>query len=106
MKRKLFSLAFVSLSVFLFLGCQEKIDDPGKKDNGPVDQGELVAVNGFYTIEHEEFTFKIREEVYDTPAAKSAMDLLKKNLSEINSLLPEKALKVMHKNPIWLEKVL
>ena len=88
----------------LLLSCTEKIDDPGKHDNGPVDQGKMVAVQGFYTIEHEGFKFKIREEVYETPAARNAMDLLKKNLTEINNLLPEDALKVMKKNPIWLEK--
>ena len=88
----------------LLLSCTEKIDDPGKHDNGPVDQGKMVAVQGFYTIEHEGFKFKIREEVYETSAAQNAMDLLKKNLTEINNLLPEDALKVMKKNPIWLEK--
>ena len=102
--RKLFWPFLLTFSFLAVLSCQEKIDDPGKQDKGPRNPDELVAVNGFYSIEHEGFTYKIREEVYNTPAAQSAMDLLKKNLTEINSLLPEKALKVMHKNPIWLEK--
>ena len=101
MKKRLFLWAFLPL---LLLSCTEKIDDPGKHDKGPIDEGKLVAVQGFYTIEHEGFSFKIREEVYETPAAQSAMTLLKKNLTEINQLLPETALKVMKKNPIWMEK--
>ena len=101
MKRRLLLWAFLPL---LILSCGEKIDDPGKHDKGPVDTGKMVAVQGFYTIEHEGFQFKIREEEYETTAAQSAMNLLKKNLTEINQLLPEAALKVMKKNPIWLEK--
>lgn len=52
----------------LLLSCTEKIHDPGKDNKGPV-EGELVAVNGFYTLEHEGFKYKIREEEYNTPAA-------------------------------------
>ena len=101
-----YSFRFAALAglALLVLSCQKPVHDPGKDDKGPVDTGTPVAVNGFYSIEHEGFTFKIREEVYSTPAAQSAMDLLKKNLTEINNLLPETALKVMKKNPIWLEK--
>ena len=101
MKKRLLLWAFLPL---LLLSCTEKIDDPGKHDKGPIDTGQMVAVQGFYTIEHEGFKFKIREEEYESTAAQSAMDLLKKNLTEINQLLPEAALKVMKKNPIWLEK--
>ena len=98
-RRKLFIPAL--LAFCLVLSCQEKIDDPGK---GQKDPDELVAVNGFYTLEHEGFKFKIREDVYNTPAAQSAAEHLKKDLTEINGLMPEFALKVMKKNPIWLEK--
>lgn len=101
MKRRLLLWAFLPL---LLLSCTEKIDDPGKHEKGPIDDGKMVAIQGFYTIEHEGFQFKIREEVYETPAAQSAMNLLKKNLTEINGLLPEAALKVLKKNPIWMEK--
>jgi hypothetical protein len=94
----------LTLLLLLAVSCGEKIDDPGKKDNGPVDQDKLTAVNGFYTLEHEGFKFKIREEVYNTPAAQNAVRHLKEDLTEINNLLPETALKVMKKNPIWLEK--
>ena len=87
----------------LLLSCAEKIHDPGKDNKGPV-EGELVAINGFYTLEHEGFKFKIREEEYNTPAAQSAISLLKENFEEINSLLPQKALEVMHKNPVWMER--
>ena len=87
----------------ILLSCAEKIHDPGKDNKGPV-EGELVAINGFYTLEHEGFKFKIREEEYNTPAAQSAISLLKENFEEINSLLPQKALEVMHKNPVWMER--
>ena len=78
----------------LLLSCTEKIHDPGKDNKGPV-EGELVAINGFYTLEHEGVKFKIREEEYNTPAAQAAISLLKENFEEINSLLPQKALEVM-----------
>lgn len=89
----------------LLLSCQEKIDDPGKQDKGDQNKDKMVAINGFYTLEHEGFSFKIREEVYNTPSAQTAIEHLKKDLTKINSLgLPEAALKVMKKQPIWLEK--
>jgi hypothetical protein len=103
-RRKLRVIASLWAVAFLALSCGEKIDDPGKHDSGPVDEDKLVAVQGFYTLEHEGFKFKIREEVYDTPAAQSAISHLKEDLTEINQLIPEAALKVMKKNPIWLEK--
>lgn len=103
-KRKLRVIASLLAVAFLAFSCGEKIDDPGKHDNGPVDEEKLVAVQGFYTLEHEGFKFKIREEVYETTAAQSAISHLKEDLTEINGLMPEKALKVMKVNPIWLEK--
>lgn len=88
----------------LLLSCAQKIHDPGKdgKDNQNPDG--LVAVKGFYTLKHEGFEFKIREEVYNSSAAQDAIAHLKEDLTEINGLIPESALKVMKKNPIWLEK--
>ena len=103
-RQKLRVIASLCAVAFLAFSCGEKIDDPGKHDSGPVDEEKLVAVQGFYTLEHEGFKFKIREEVYETPAAKSAISHLKEDLSEINKIIPESALKVMKKNPIWLEK--
>lgn len=103
-RQKLRVIATLCAVAFLGLSCGEKIDDPGKHDSGPVDEEKLVAVQGFYTLEHEGFKFKIREEVYETPAAQSAISHLKEDLSEINKIIPESALKVMKKNPIWLEK--
>lgn len=103
-RQKLRVIASLCAVAFLAFSCGEKIDDPGKHDSGPVDEEKLVAVQGFYTLEHEGFKFKIREEVYETPAAQSAISHLKEDLSEINKIIPESALKVMKKNPIWLEK--
>ena len=103
-RQKLRVIASLWAVAFLALSCGEKIDDPGKHDSGPVDEDKLVAVQGFYTLEHEGFKFKIREEVYETPAAQSAISHLKEDLTEINQLIPEAALKVMKRNPIWLEK--
>lgn len=90
--------------LLLALSCGEKVDDPGKHDKGDRNPEELVAVKGFYTLEHEGFSFKVREEVYNTLAAQAAIAHLKEDLTEINRLMPEAALKVMKKNPIWLEK--
>ncbi|MBR6884017.1 MAG: hypothetical protein IKN06_13760 [Bacteroidales bacterium] len=88
----------------LLLSCAEKIHDPGKDNKGNQNPDELVAVKGFYTLEHEGFKFKIREEVYNTTAAQDAISHLKEDLTEINGLIPKSALDVMKKNPIWLEK--
>ena len=88
----------------LLLSCQEKIHDPGKEDKGDQNPDKMVVINGFYTLEHEGFTFKIREEEYNTPAGQNAVSHLKEDLTEINGLMPEFALKVMKKNPIWLER--
>ena len=97
-------LLWAALPLFL-LSCQEKIHDPGKEDKGDQNPDKMVVINGFYTLEHEGFSFKIREEVYNTPAAQTAIEHLKKDLTKINGLgLPEAALKVMKKQPIWLEK--
>ena len=100
MNRKLYFLVLTLLTV---LSCQEKIVDPGKEGGKGTDKG-LVAEKGFYTLEHEGFTYKFREEVYYTPAAQEAEALLKEKLTEINKLLPEDALVAMRKRPIYLEK--
>ena len=39
----------------LLLSCAEKIHDPGKDNKGNQNPDELVAVKGFYTLEHEGF---------------------------------------------------
>lgn len=100
MKRLLFWAALP----LLLLSCAQKIHDPGKDDKGDQNPDGLVAVKGFYTLKHEGFEFKIREEVYNSSAAQDAIAHLKEDLEEINGLIPESALKVMKKNPIWLEK--
>lgn len=101
---KRLSTAWMAVSLLLCLSCQEKVNDPGKEGKGNQNPQELVAVQGFYTLEHEGFKFKIREEVYASSAAQDAIAHLKEDLTEINGLIPESALKVMKKNPIWLEK--
>ena len=102
-KSRLFLPALLSFVLLTVLSCQEKIVDPGKEEGKGNDKG-LVAEKGFYTLEHEGFTYKFREEVYYTPAAQEAEALLKEKLTEINKLLPEDALVAMRKRPIYLEK--
>ena len=97
-------LLFWAALPLLLLSCAQKIHDPGKDDKGDQNPDGLVAVKGFYTLKHEGFEFKIREEVYNSGAAQDAIAHLKEDLTEINGLIPESALKVMKKNPIWLEK--
>lgn len=110
---------FLGMAAFLFLAvpsCTDKIDDPGKREKEPAEQQpsgrqeepaeeESVVDDGvFTTYTWEGFSFKIRSAEVGYSSAKKAMDLLKKNLTEINALLPDFALEVMHKNPIWMEK--
>lgn len=79
--------------------------------DGPVDpaknggnKGTETTTSEWTEIEHEGFTFKIRTKEVSTAAAQNAVAQMKLNLSEINKIIPEKALKVMKAHPIWMEK--
>ena len=92
-------LAFLGAFLVLAQACQQDNPDPAKEETNTV-----KAPVGFTGFKHGEWTYMIRTTEKDTPAAKSALELLEKNLDEIDGLLPASALKVMHEHSIWLEK--
>ena len=102
---------FSHLSVCLLVlvsACSKGVDGSNNGEPGDNQSEEKVhtipAPEGFTGVKYGEWTYMIRTDVIDTYAAKSAVTLLRKNLDEIDALLPEKALSVMHKQPLWLEK--
>lgn len=110
MKRKtdirLFLLALLSVAMLASCG-KDKIYDPADDPNKqPATQKTeyVVDKDGYATYEYGGFTYKFKKNVIDQDAAKAAMAKLKEDIDIINDLIPEKALKVMKKRPIWLEE--
>ena len=93
--------------LMLSTACQKAVPEPVRNDEPSgeeVTEENVPAPDGFTGQKYGDWTYMIRTEVMDTYAAKNAISLLHKNLDQIDGLLPEKALSVMHKQPIWLEK--
>ena len=93
--------------LMLSTACQKAVPEPVRNDEPSgeeVTEENFPAPDGFTGQKYGDWTYMIRTEVMDTYAAKNAISLLHKNLDQIDGLLPEKALSVMHKQPIWLEK--
>ena len=99
---KKFYAAWLMIVLVAVACSKDKVVDPGKKDSDktPVE----IPKDQFTTFEHGEWTYKMRTWLENTPAAVNARELLEKNLDEIDQLIPAEALKVMHRQPIWLEK--
>lgn len=110
MRRKF--LCFVLLPLLLLVGaaaCRPELKDPGKTPgNEHVGTGgdEQVAspAPGYVAYRHNGWTYVFKEDVAGSAGARNAQELLQANLDELDELLPEFALQVMRKNPIWLEK--
>lgn len=86
---------------------KEDIVDPAKKDDKPGNEQEAeytVDKDGYATYTYEGFTYKFNKSVIKTPNAVAAMNHIKDDLDFIVAHIPEKALKIMRKNPIWFEE--
>jgi len=104
MKKTLYTFAVV-LAMFAAASCSEKIDDPGKNGgNGNAQTDIKVDKYGYQIFEYEGFTFKLKADLVKTDAAEKAIAHMKSDLDYIVSVIPEKALKIMRKKPIWLEE--
>ena len=73
-------------------------EEPGKEQEYTVDK------DGYATYTYEGFTYKFHKSVIGDAAAVNAMDHIKDDLDFIVANLPDKALKIMKKNPIWFEE--
>lgn len=92
-------LCMVLAALYLLTSCQKETVTPTPEDPAPI-----IDTQAYTEISYNDFTIKMKSYLIDTPDAKSALELMKKNLDTINKIIPEAALKVMHKNPIWVEK--
>lgn len=93
------SCKLLVLIMLVFTASCQKNDLPAPEPEKPI-----IDTESFTEIDHNGFTIKMKTYLMETPDAKTALDLMKTNLDEINSLLPDFALEVMHKNPIWMER--
>ena len=105
---KKYFLIFLAASCLLLPGCRKDtpapVPNPQEQKDPEPQEPAVPAPAGFTGVRHGEWVYMIRTQLKDTPSAKKAIALLEKNLDEIDALLPESALTVMHKRPIWLEK--
>lgn len=89
-------------------------DNTGNEGEGEGDNDEpepepqpeyVVDEHGYATFTHQGFSFKIKESEYKSARkAKDAVRYMKEDIDHIVSIIPEEALNVMRKNPIWMEK--
>ncbi len=82
------------------VSCRQDNPDPAANENAET----VAAPEGFSGFKYGEWTYMIRTAETATPAAGSAISLLKSSLDQIDALLPASALQVMHQHPIWMEK--
>lgn len=105
----MFLLAVLSLSMGAVSCKKDVVVDPAKNPGKEIPEEEKVeekvpAPEGYVGYRHNDWTYIFKEADANTNGAKNARGLLEQNLDEIDGLLPEAALKVMHKQPIWLER--
>lgn len=83
-------------------------NNPDDKENGNEDNNEkkeyTVDEHGYATFVHSDFSFKMKVADTETSRGKEAIRYMKDDLDHIVSILPEKALMVMRKRPIWMER--
>lgn len=97
---KLLAASFILIISIISCGKDEPYD-PAKHGGN---KGGTEVTSEWTDIKHEGFTVKIRTAEVNTTAAQNAISQMKANLTEINNLIPEKALKIMKEHPIWMEK--
>lgn len=107
------AILLATIVVFSLVACEgDGPENPsGGNNTGNNNSGNTNSGNGgelsfddWTEFEHEGFTFKLRTWLCETPSAKEAIKCMKEDLEHINDIIPEDILKVMKKNPIWLEK--
>lgn len=83
-------------------------DDPNNKedeeDNNDEEKEYTVDEYGYATFVHNNFSFKMKEADTNTKRGKEAIEYMKEDLDHIVAIIPEEALEVMRKRPIWMER--
>ena len=103
--KKFFNLALaISLTAVSFTSCEEDRPYELTKPKEETKDEYTVDNYGYATFEHEGFTFKLKSSLVETEAAKKAITHMKDDLDKIISFCPASALKVIKKNPIWMEE--
>lgn len=110
-KFKTFFTALLIMSVFVSCGSDtpEIPDNPGGGVVNPNPEPEeekeyTVDSHGYATYTHEGFSFKMKEAETTTTLGVKAIKYMKEDIDHIISIIPEEALKVMRKKPIWMER--
>lgn len=81
------------------------INQAAKPEPEPEPEPEyIVDSHGYATYTYNGFSFKMKESEIETRKGKEAIEHMKADLDHIVSIIPEEALTVMRKKPIWMEK--
>lgn len=103
--------AFLTASLVIpaMIACEKAAnDDPANNGNEGEDPTEEVEYtvdeHGYATFSHEGFSFKMKLEDTQTSSGEKALRYMREDLDHIVSIIPEDALTVMRKKPIWMEK--
>lgn len=109
--KKLFRILLCSMTLAVMLvSCDKSAYDPAQDPNNnngkPGTEATTYTIDkdGYATYEYKGFTYKFKKEVISTDAAQKAMAKVKSDIDQILLLIPEDAVKVMQKNPIWFEE--
>lgn len=116
--KKSIAFLFAFFVIVTFVSCsKESSDDPNNNENkgevipnnpdnneGDDNKEYSVDVHGYATYTHNGFNFKMKVEETKTSRGQEAVKYMKEDLDHIVSIIPEDALTVMRKNPIWMER--
>lgn len=106
-----FALLSVTILSLAMVSCEtDSPYDPAKDPNNKTDPAEepekeyVVDQYGYATYTYQGFEFKFKESVIETNNAKKAIEHVRADLDKIVELIPESALNIMRRKPIWFEE--
>lgn len=108
--KKTFRMLLMAFVVTAAVACgKDEPYDPAKGDGnghgtGVTESAYTVDKDGYATYEYKGFTYKFKKDVIGTDAAKKAMTKVQKDIDQILTIIPDEAVKVMQKKPIWFEE--
>lgn len=109
--KKLTTFLFAFLIVATTVSCSKDSSDepnnqetPSNPDDNDSNKEYTVDAHGYATYTHNGFTFKMKDGYNETTRGKEAIKYIKEDLDHIVSIIPEDALTVMRKRPIWMER--
>lgn len=105
--KKILTIISACVIIPTMISCEKQTTDGPTNNEGEGNKEEaeyIVDAHGYATFTHEGFDFKIKLEDTQTSSGKKAIKYMREDLDHIVSIIPENALKVMRKKPIWMEK--